>query len=402
MAEFSLPKNSKITKGKHFPVKNGGKNVRTFKIYRWSPDDDSNPRTDTYEVDLDACGPMVLDALIKIKNEIDPTLTFRRSCAHGICGSDAMQINGRNRLACKTLVKDLNTRKPITVEAIKGLPLEKDMVVDMEPFFAAYREVLPFLVPEGHEPTRERKQSVADRGIFDDTTKCILCACCSTSCPSYWWNGERYLGPAILLQAYRWIIDSRDEDTGARLDDLEDPFKLYRCHTIMNCARTCPKGLNPALAIAEIKKASPSKGVIRESFDPPAIAASYERAGAACLSVLTDKSFFQGDGAFLVAARAASAMVPPHTFACASTARSLPKASPPAPQRTAEATQNAGFTNVASADGDVEALGDAIVMREREKSRQKRINQEPENASLVDVIDLVSAGAEFVWHLIRR
>ena len=254
MAEFTLPANSKITQGKHFPAKAGGKNLRTFKIYRWNPDDSANPRVDTYEVDLDQCGPMVLDALIKIKNEIDPTLTFRRSCREGICGSCAMNIDGGNTLACTKAIDECG-KKDVPIYPLPHMPVIKDLVPDLSHFYAQYASIKPWLRTQSAAPASgERLQSKEDRAKLDGLYECILCACCSTSCPSYWWNGDRYLGPAILLQAYRWIIDSRDEDTGARLDELEDPFKLYRCHTIMNCARTCPKGLNPAKAISEIKK----------------------------------------------------------------------------------------------------------------------------------------------------
>jgi len=252
MAEFTLPKNSKVTKGKHFAAQ-GAKNVRVFKVYRWNPDDSANPRTDTYEVDMDSCGPMVLDALIKIKNEIDPTLTFRRSCREGICGSCAMNIDGTNTLACTKAIEDCGG-KDVPIYPLPHMPVIKDLVPDLSHFYAQYASIKPWLRTQSTAPAKERLQSKEDRAKLDGLYECILCACCSTSCPSYWWNGDRYLGPAILLQAYRWIIDSRDEDTGARLDDLEDPFKLYRCHTIMNCARTCPKGLNPARAIGEIKK----------------------------------------------------------------------------------------------------------------------------------------------------
>ncbi len=251
MAEFSLPKNSRVQKGKHHPAPAGAKQVRTFRIYRWSPDDAQNPRLDTYEVDVAQC-PMVLDALLKIKNEIDATLTLRRSCREGICGSCAMNINGVNTLACITGLDEC--QGDVSIYPLPHMPVVKDLVPDLTHFYAQHASVRPWLRTESAAPDRERLQSPADRKKLDGLYECILCACCSTSCPSYWWNGERYLGPAILLQAYRWIVDSRDEDTGARLDELEDPFKLYRCHTIMNCARTCPKGLNPALAIAEIKK----------------------------------------------------------------------------------------------------------------------------------------------------
>ena len=252
MAEFTLPKNSKITPGKHFPS-TGGTRVKKFKIYRWNPDDDANPRTDTYEVDLDKCGPMVLDALIKIKSEIDPTLTFRRSCREGICGSCAMNIDGTNTLACTKACDDINGEAKIY--PLPHMPVVKDLVPDLTHFYAQYASIKPWLTTQTPAPPdRERLQSVDDRAKIDGLYECILCACCSTACPSYWWNGDRYLGPAILLQAYRWIVDSRDDSTGERLDNLEDPFRLYRCHTIMNCTKTCPKGLNPARAIAEIKK----------------------------------------------------------------------------------------------------------------------------------------------------
>jgi len=254
MAEFTLPKNSKVGKGRHFQAPAGATRVRTFKVYRWNPEDGRNPRTDTYEVDLDKCGPMVLDALIKIKNEIDPTLAFRRSCREGICGSCAMNIDGTNTLACTRAIDDC-ARSEVPIYPLPHMSVVKDLVPDMTHFYAQYASIQPWLrTQSAPPPDRERLQSPADRDRLDGLYECILCACCSTACPSYWWNGERYLGPAVLLQAYRWIADSRDEDTGARLDDLEDPFKLYRCHTIMNCARTCPKGLNPAKAIGSIKQ----------------------------------------------------------------------------------------------------------------------------------------------------
>jgi succinate dehydrogenase / fumarate reductase, iron-sulfur subunit len=254
MAEFTLPKNSKIQPGRKFPAAAGSKRVRSFKVYRWNPEDGRNPSVDTYEVDLDACGPMVLDALIKIKNEIDPTLTFRRSCREGICGSCAMNIDGTNTLACTKAIADCG-KAEVPIYPLPHMPVVKDLVPDLTHFYAQYASIKPWIRTQtAPPPDRERLQSKEDRARLDGLYECILCACCSTSCPSYWWNGDRYLGPAILLQAHRWIVDSRDEDTGARLDDLEDPFKLYRCHTIMNCTRTCPKGLNPAKAIGEIKQ----------------------------------------------------------------------------------------------------------------------------------------------------
>jgi len=252
MVEFTLPANSKITEGETFPARAGAKNTRRFRVYRWNPDDGRNPRVDTFEVDLDGCGPMVLDALIKIKNEIDSTLTFRRSCREGVCGSCAMNIDGTNTLACTKFISDI--KGDVKVYPLPHQPVVKDLVPDLTRAFAQYAAIEPWLKAMTPAPERERPQSPEERAKLDGLWECILCFCCSTSCPSYWWNGDRYLGPAILLQAYRWIADSRDEATGERLDQLEDPFRLYRCHTIMNCTKTCPKSLNPAKAIAEIKK----------------------------------------------------------------------------------------------------------------------------------------------------
>jgi succinate dehydrogenase / fumarate reductase, iron-sulfur subunit len=254
MAEFSLPANSKVRKnGRIFKAPAGANNVRVFKIYRFDPDLDENPRLDSYEVDMDSCGPMVLDALIKIKNEIDSTLSFRRSCREGICGSCAMNIDGRNALACISACADV--RNDIKIYPLPHLPVIKDLVPDLSNFYAQYASVKPWLQTRtAPPPDTERLQSKEDQEKVDRPSACILCACCSTSCPSYWWNSERYLGPAALLAAYRWIVDSRDEATGERLDELEDPFRLYRCHTIMNCAEACPKDLNPAKAIGEIKQ----------------------------------------------------------------------------------------------------------------------------------------------------
>ncbi|MGE3872343.1 MAG: succinate dehydrogenase iron-sulfur subunit [Parvibaculaceae bacterium] len=251
MVAFSLPQNSKVDAGKAWPKPPQG-DLKEFRIYRWSPDDHRNPRLDTYYVDLKSCGPMVLDALIKIKNEQDATLTFRRSCREGICGSCAMNIDGTNTLACLKAIADV--RGPVKIYPLPHMPVVKDLVPDMTRFYAQHRSIEPWLKTTTPTPQTEWRQSHADRAKLDGLYECILCACCSASCPSYWWNGERYLGPAILLQAYRWLIDSRDEATGERLDNLEDPFRLYRCHTIMNCAKACPKHLNPAKAIAEIKK----------------------------------------------------------------------------------------------------------------------------------------------------
>lgn len=253
MVEFALPSNSKIGKGKsHKTAATSGK-VKRFIIYRWNPESEDSPTLDTYEIDLEHCGPMILDALIKIKNEIDSTLTFRRSCREGICGSCAMNIDGTNTLACTKAIDDVGG--DIKIYPLPHMKVVKDLVPDLSGFYAQLQSIEPWLKADSPAPSnRERLQSPQDREKLDGLYECILCACCSTSCPSYWWNQDRYLGPAILLQAYRWIIDSRDEATGQRLDELEDPFKLYRCHTIMNCTKTCPKGLNPAKAIAEIKK----------------------------------------------------------------------------------------------------------------------------------------------------
>lgn len=253
MAEFTLPKNSKITVGKTVTAANGASRTKIFRVYRWEPDSGENPRVDSYEVDLDQCGPMVLDAIIYIKNELDSTLTFRRSCREGICGSCAMNIAGTNTLACTKAIDEIDG--DVKIYPLPHMKVVKDLVPDMTHFYAQYASIKPWLESQTPPPPdRERLQSKEEREQLDGLYECILCACCSTSCPSYWWNSDRYLGPAILLQAYRWIADSRDENTGERLDDLEDPFRLYRCHTIMNCTNTCPKGLNPAKAIAEIKK----------------------------------------------------------------------------------------------------------------------------------------------------
>ncbi len=252
MVEFALPKNSKVGTGKTVKAKAGAKRVKAFKIYRYDPDKGQNPSLDTFEVDLDQCGPMVLDALIKIKNEIDPSLTFRRSCREGVCGSCAMNIDGGNTLACTRAIEDV--KGDVKIYPLPHMPVVKDLVPDLTHFYAQYASIKPWMQTETPAPTRERLQSMGEREKLDGLYECILCACCSTSCPSSWWNGDRYLGPAILLQAYRWLVDSRDEGAGERLDNLEDPFRLYRCHTIMNCANTCPKGLNPAKAIAGIKQ----------------------------------------------------------------------------------------------------------------------------------------------------
>ncbi len=253
MLQIRLSKEARPVKGKHFPAPEGATRVRKFNVYRWDPDNGENPRIDTYELDLDDCGPMVLDAIIKIKNEVDATLTFRRSCREGICGSCAMNIDGTNTLACTKPIEDVSG--DVVINPLPHMPVVKDLVPDLNQFYRQYASIRPWLrnddVPEGG---RERRQAPAEREKLDGLYECILCACCSTACPSYWWNGDKYLGPAILLQAYRWLADSRDDDAEGRLEQFEDAYSLYRCHTIMNCTATCPKGLNPAKAIAETKK----------------------------------------------------------------------------------------------------------------------------------------------------
>jgi succinate dehydrogenase / fumarate reductase, iron-sulfur subunit len=257
MADFLLPKNSRITEGNAWasPPKRSAdkpKGTREYRVYRWNPDDGNNPRMDSYTVDLDDCGPMVLDALIWIKNKVDPTLTFRRSCREGVCGSCAMNIDGANTLACTKHMEEI--KGEVKIYPLPHMPVVKDLVPDLTNFYAQHASIKPYLQTVTVAPEKERKQSHEDRHKLDGLYECILCACCSTACPSYWWNPERYLGPAALLQSYRWVIDSRDEATGERLDDLEDPFRLYRCHQIMNCSNTCPKSLNPAKAIAALKQ----------------------------------------------------------------------------------------------------------------------------------------------------
>lgn len=232
-------------------------NIKFFKVYRWDPEKRQKPYVSTYPVNLDECGPMVLDALLKIKNEIDPTLTFRRSCREGICGSCAMNIDGKNTLACLAFIdKNTDTSK---INPLPHMYVVKDLVPDLTNFYEQYKSIKPWLQikdPESHDLDHgEFLQSEVDRKKLDGMYECILCACCSTACPSYWWNADKYLGPAVLMQAYRWIEDSRDQLTAERLESLDDPFKLYRCHTIMNCSKTCPKGLNPGKAVAQIKKA---------------------------------------------------------------------------------------------------------------------------------------------------
>ncbi len=253
MAEFRLPRNSRVRDGKTHPAPGGAGRRARFRVYRYDPDSAGTPRLDTYEIDRDRCGPMVLDALIEIKNEIDATLTFRRSCREGICGSCAMNIDGVNTLACTMPIDDV--KGDVRVYPLPHMDVVKDLVPDLSGAYEQLASVKPWMRARAPaSPGEERPQSPEDREKLDGLYECILCFCCQTSCPSYWWNADRYLGPAVLLQAYRWIVDSRDEATDERLDDLEDPFKLYRCHTIVNCAKACPKRLNPARAIAETKK----------------------------------------------------------------------------------------------------------------------------------------------------
>ncbi|GGT30717.1 succinate dehydrogenase iron-sulfur subunit [Streptomyces chromofuscus] len=226
----------------------------TFRVRRFNPEVSAEATWEDFQLEIDP-KERVLDGLHKIKWDVDGTLTFRRSCAHGICGSDAMRINGKNRLACKTLIKDINPEKPITVEPIKGLTVLKDLVVDMEPFFQAYRDVMPFLITKDtNEPTRERLQSAEDRERFDDTTKCILCAACTSSCPVFWNDGQ-YFGPAAIVNAHRFIFDSRDEAGEQRLEILNDRDGVWRCRTTFNCTDACPRGIEVTKAIQEVKRA---------------------------------------------------------------------------------------------------------------------------------------------------
>jgi succinate dehydrogenase / fumarate reductase iron-sulfur subunit len=249
---FGLAPGSRVVKGRKWALPAGATRVKAFKVYRFDPDSKGNPRLDTFEVDLDDCGPMVLDALFWIKNKVDSTLTFRRSCREGICGSCAMNIDGTNWLACTRFISDLAS--PATIYPLANMRIIKDLVPDLTHVFAQYGLIEPWLRSKTPKPEREQLQSPQERSRLDGSYECILCFCCTSGCPSHWWNADRFLGPAVLLQAWRWLADSRDEATGERLDNLEDPFRLYRCHTILNCTRTCPKGLNPGKAIANIKK----------------------------------------------------------------------------------------------------------------------------------------------------
>ncbi len=228
------------------------KRVVRFSIYRYDPDRDDKPRMQNLEVELLPTDKMLLDALMRIKVAVDDSLSFRRSCREGVCGSDAMNINGKNGLACITNLRDL--KEPIVLKPLPGLPVIRDLIVDMTQFFKQYHSVSPFLINDTPPPEKERLQSPQEREELDGLYECVLCACCSTSCPSFWWNPDKFVGPAGLLQAYRFIADSRDQATSQRLDNLEDPYRLFRCHTIMNCVDVCPKGLNPTRAIGKIKE----------------------------------------------------------------------------------------------------------------------------------------------------
>ena len=253
MVELTLSKNSRLKKGKKFTDSRECKNTREVQIYRYNPDNNKNPRIDVYKLDLKKSGSMILDLLIYIKDNIDSTLTFRKSCKEGICGSCSMNINGINTLACIKSIRDI--KSTIKIYPLPHMSVIKDLVVDLSHFYAQYEFIKPWLQSKEKPLTySERIQLPEDRKKLDGLYECILCACCSTSCPSYWWNADKYLGPAVLLQAYRWIVDSRDANTAKRLDHLEDTFKLYRCHTIMHCVQACPMSLNPAKSIAEIKK----------------------------------------------------------------------------------------------------------------------------------------------------
>ena len=263
MVEFTLPQNSKITQGIIHSSKEIFKNSKKLKIYRWDPEKKENPRIDSYEIDKEKCGPMILDALIKIKNEIDTTLTFRRSCREGVCGSCAMNIDGVNTLACLKPINEI--KNDIKIYPLPHMRVVKDLVPDLSKAYKQLESIKPWLdndkknisikKDQKNIKIEEGKQDPKDRAKLDGKWECVLCFCCTTSCPSYWWNSEEYLGPAVLLQASRWINDSRDEKRKERLEKLNDSMKLYRCHSIMNCTRSCPKGLNPAKAIADIKKA---------------------------------------------------------------------------------------------------------------------------------------------------
>ncbi|MCA8837332.1 MAG: succinate dehydrogenase iron-sulfur subunit [Proteobacteria bacterium] len=282
MAEFLLSKNSVVGKGRDWSVDGDVVREQTVQIYRYDPDTKKNPRVDNYRIDLKRCGPMLLDVLIHIKDNLDSSLTFRRSCREGICGSCAMNINGTNTLACIAPVP--TAKRPVRIYPLPHLSVVKDLVVDLNPFYKQYASIEPWLKSSTKpNSTTEHRQTIKDRRKLDGLYECILCACCSASCPSYWWNSEKYLGPATLMQAYRWVVDSRDDTTQERLKAVVGAFKLYRCHTILNCTQTCPKNLNPAKAIAHLKRmavaapdsppeTTPDKPAATTPDAPPAIA----------------------------------------------------------------------------------------------------------------------------------
>ena len=252
MVSISLPQNSKFTKGNYFKANNPQK-LKKINIYRWDPDKNKNPTIDTFEIDLDKCGQMVLDALILIKDQIDSSLTFRRSCREGVCGSCSMNIDGRNTLACQKNIKEI--KGEINIFPLNHLPVIKDLVVDLKHAFNQLEFIEPWLQNNlGKPSSSEQTQSIKNRTKIDGLWECILCFCCTTSCVSYWWNGKKYLGPAALLQAYRWVNDSRDSEKKKRLKYIEENSNIHNCHSIMNCANSCPKGLNPGKAIADLKK----------------------------------------------------------------------------------------------------------------------------------------------------
>lgn len=259
MAELTLPKQSQVQQGRRFAHDGQAETPRTFRIYRYDPSADERPRMDTYEIDLADCGPMVLDAILHIIDSVDPSLALRRSCREGVCGSCAMNINGTNKLACLTHIDELKSGD-VRLSPLPHLKVIKDLVGDLRTLYAQFELIEPWLKNDQALPERERLQLPEDRAKLDGEYECILCFCCATACPSYWWSGDQYLGPAILLQAHRWLVDSRDDRTGERLDALDDPFRLYRCHTIMNCTSACPKGLNPAKAIADTKRMLARRG----------------------------------------------------------------------------------------------------------------------------------------------
>ncbi len=252
MVQLRLPANSRITQGRTWNERRDSGHWKELRVYRWLPGEGRNPRLDSYWIDLDQCGPMVLDALIKIKNEIDPTLAFRRSCREGICGSCSMNINGDNVLACLTPLDELSAT--VKVYPLPHMQVIRDLVPDLGHFFRQYQAMQPWLQTKEPEPEQEWLQSPEDRDRLNGLYECILCACCSGACPSYWWNSARFLGPAVLLQAYRWVEDSRDQVTDERLDRVSEPMGAYGCRQILNCAKVCPKGLNPAEAIAGLRR----------------------------------------------------------------------------------------------------------------------------------------------------